>query len=1612
MLVPLAGGAAYLLWQPATGLLIGTAEAQTNAGSRAPLASPAATPVSAPATAATPPVTNGAVAVLMERANFWRNQTQYDQALESLNRALALEPNNADALAMVGQIQADRGNRQAAEAALSRLRRAAPGDPRIDKIDQALKVGPIPQEALTDARRLARDGRLPEAIDRYNRVFRGNPPPDTLAVEYYQTLAGTEGGWEKARDGLANAVRSNPQDLRAQLAYAQILTYRDGARADGISRLSQLARNPSVAEAANQAWRQAVLWLPQDQAAVQPLQDYLSVHANDAEVAARLEAARNPPPDPNDPGAKLRIAAFDDLNHGKLTEAGTQFQSAIEANANDADAIGGLGLVRLRQRRLDEARTLLNRAIALDPANRGRWQPALNGASSAEAGSRPNPATVMMDRGEYAAAEAELRRQVARGSGDVAALNAMLADAQARQNKTAAAEASYRAALARNPRYAPALVGLSGILSQQGRHDEAIALLRQAEAVGGDRRLVGQARALQLREQAQTITDPATQAGLYRAAIAADPTSPWLKLDYARALVKQNNVREARSVMAQVVAGNPSIDALRAGIIFANETSDPDAASALLARVPPSQRTPDMRLATSNAALQREIGQVIDLPRTAARARLLAMAAVPDPDGARGAAIARALSSIGDSGSARRAIIVARDATPNQGNAARIAYAGALLDIGDATGAQVMLSPLRNGAGLTADQKTAFVQLRAGLAIKTSDDLNQAGKQAEAYDKLAPALAADPDNTDMNLALARLYAGAKNPKEALEINEALLRRDPTNAEARRGAVAAALQSGNRRRAEQLVAEGLSIAPDDPKSWMASADVARASGNNARALRDLSRARELRLQQLGYSDNGSDDSTLTRVTLMPGDDPIAVRSRAQVKVAQPGSRQAPSTATYVYPSLDHGDDPASPLAIPPDLSTRALPTPTRNAPAAAPVTAAPLPAPAPLRYTAPAAPAPTPAPASYAAPLPAPSPTPSYDAPRGRVLDTTQADAPLAPPARVAQRPSGAGSEADRLNAGQLGGYQQPSYAAPGYAAPQYPAPAEYAPPQYVQPQYAVPQYAPQPAYATPTYPAYGQPAYAPSTADYLPQYRPAPAPAPYIPPPAATFQPNAAVQPQVPQQLRYQPQIQEYLPQYRPAPAPTAGQAVTDSDAQFLTSTDFNRPQRPSLPRVADSSQPPFGNSAPSNTTGTVRFYDNPFRSTPDAALSVSGQSAAPGTGPDPVTQEIDRNIVQLRDSLAPSLQGGFGIRTRSGDAGLDKLTEVNTPIEATFSAGGTGQLRLSVTPVVLSSGTIGGDDTNLQRFGTLALGLTPPVQGPPYVPAYYTGNRPSTQDAQGVGLDVGYSNRLITADVGTSPVGFKVPNIIGGLEFAPQLNDRVRLRVGVERRSLTDSVLSYAGTTDPRTGTKWGGVVRNQAKIALEFSAGPADFYVNGGGGQVTGKHVTSNTDVTVGAGGSYPVYRQGDDEVRVGVDLLYLSYAKNLRFFTLGQGGYFSPQSYVSALIPVNFRSKIDEDTSYEVGAAVGYQTFSEKTSNYYPDDPSLQAQLNAATNFSGLSKTYPSRSQSGIAGNVHGKFDYRVSTNLHIGGQASYQHSGSFDEAVAGVYAKYLFNGTANR
>ena len=1192
------------------------------------------------------------------------------RAIEAAQRALRLAPNNAQALAVIAQAQASSGQLTAAQQTLAMLEHADPGAPEIGEVQQAIRLGAINPDALANARQLAQQGNAAQAAELYQSLFGGGPPPDSLAVEYYQTLGATPSGYAASVQGLADAARRNPDDLRAQLAYAQALTYRQDTRMQGIDRLQALTAIPAISVQAQNSWRQALGWLPSDQSSVAAIKAYQARFPNDNSAAALLADALNPPHQA--PGSQFAREGYDAFHRGDLTQAQQLFQQALNANPNDAAATAGLGLVMLRQGKSADATRLIDRAIALDPKQAPGLRQALAGAQTS---------------GAFAAAQAASNR------GDLPE-----------------AETLYRRLLAQQPGNDGIKLALAGVLAREGDQQEANALLAQVENGGGQ--ASQQARAQLLAQQAEAMPDTAGKIALYRSAVDAAPTDPWLRLNLARALVANGQPGEAQTVMSAVTdVARPSSAALQAGIIFANETNNSAEAMTLIQQVPRRQRTPEMQAMLDQAAVQSQIAAAVALAPSdpmSARQQLLALATQPDPTGARGLAIARAFIGLSDPADATTAISAAAAVNPTAGAAARLNWAQGLLAAGNTAAAAAMLADV-TPSQLTPDQQQSLNSLRNGIAVRSSDTLNTAGRTADAYDQLAPALARSPDDPALNSALGRLYQTADQPQQALAINQRILAIDPNNADARRGAVAAAIQLGDYSLASRLVTDQMAQNPNDPQNWILAADIAQARGLNADALHDLRQARALREQQLGFA--GGTDAPNGGVML-------AANGNAATALGAVSSN------------------------------------PFRNAP------------------------------------------------------DSSDPGA------------SGTVSSGVLAGSGLVNGSQLAS-AAPLNAAP----------------------------------------------------------------------------------------------------------------------------------------------------------------------AASAN----------DPMIADIDTRITAINTQIAPYVGASTALDFRSGSAGTSQLTNFGVPIEASFSPAGVGRVTMAATPTYLTAGAVGTQIYNAEQFGSALFDQ------------YNGAAAPGNQTASGVGLDLGYKAGWFSGDIGSTPLGFKIANVVGGVEIAPQITNQLILRVTGERRAVTDSLLSYAGTFDPGTGTTWGGVTRTRIHAQLEFNPGQANFYAGGGYDWLQGQNVLDNTELELGAGGSYPIYQTPSDQVRVGLNLVYFDYSKNEDFFTLGYGGYFSPQTYVAALIPVTWQATRGNLT-YTLGASVGVQTYNEDGAPLFPSNPGLQAAADAlaATNTQ-VQSSYASQNSTGIAGSINGRFEYHLTPMLTVGGSGGFQRAGNWNEADMMAFARYTFAGS---
>ncbi|WP_312043953.1 cellulose synthase subunit BcsC-related outer membrane protein [Erwinia sp.] len=435
----------------------------------------------------------------------------------------------------------------------------------------------------------------------------------------------------------------------------------------------------------------------------------------------------------------------------------------------------------------------------------------------------------------------------------------------------------------------------------------------------------------------------------------------------------------------------------------------------------------------------------------------------------------------------------------------------------------------------------------------------------------------------------------------------------------------------------------------------------------------------------------------------------------------------------------------------------------------------------------------------------------------------------------------------------------------------------------------------------------------------------------------------------------------------------------------------------------------------PMAATGGVALADNPFvdrtvRKSPSAYDGVMPWQQAPadaGTTERMSQQaqtlhQIDTMMDGLQERTGTWAQAGVQVRGRDGETGLSKLTEAKAPLTWSSVPYGDTRFNFTLTPVTLNAGSASG--TSLARVGTQALEQGRIAQANKSLPSDVLLNSPGSQAAAGVEVNLGLTNDNFKIDLGSTPLGQDLSTLVGGIQWSPKLSDYLTLILTGERRAVTDSLLSYVGTEDKLSGKKWGAVTKNGGNALLSYDNGDAGFYIGAGGYSYIGENVASNQSLNGTAGAYVRPYHDDNSELKTGVSMSWMDFSKNLSYYSYGQGGYFSPQDFVAVSLPVDW-SKNYDDLKVKVGGSVGYQSYSQDRSAYFPTDPGKQAELQSYYDAGYATEAYyAGGSKNGIGYNLHAGADYKVNKDVTVGGQLGYDTFGNYNESTAQLYFRY--------
>ena len=402
-----------------------------------------------------------------------------------------------------------------------------------------------------------------------------------------------------------------------------------------------------------------------------------------------------------------------------------------------------------------------------------------------------------------------------------------------------------------------------------------------------------------------------------------------------------------------------------------------------------------------------------------------------------------------------------------------------------------------------------------------------------------------------------------------------------------------------------------------------------------------------------------------------------------------------------------------------------------------------------------------------------------------------------------------------------------------------------------------------------------------------------------------------------------------------------------------------------------------------------------PFMAAPMADMGTASygmpQSFGSAAGPvitDPVLQSIDQDMRALTADSGPRADVGTGYRQRSGETGLSALRELTGSAELSTDFAD-GRVSARAEAVVLDSGRP--LDSGLARFGRNG---TAEAQGiVDKLPSLLSNAQ--TQHAAGVALSAKYEGKIVTADIGSTPLGFAKTDIAGGVALTPRFSPNSSGRIWAERRPVTDSVVSYAGTEDPVTGDFWGAVMKSGGGASLSFDKDGTGFYADGSYYDFKGHHVRGNSSIQANVGAYLRAMQTRTSKLTLGINANYQSYANNQNYFTYGHGGYFSPQSFLSVSFPVRYTLQRRE-LEIAVNVAPGYQSYEQDEAPLYPNDPAEQANLDALKALNtDVRSNYDSVSQTGFGISAGGSAYYRLGGRTRIGGEVNINTFGNYNE-----------------
>jgi tetratricopeptide (TPR) repeat protein len=353
----------------------------------------------------------------------------------------------------------------------------------------------------------------------------------------------------------------------------------------------------------------------------------------------------------------------------------------------------------------------------------------------------------------------------------------------------------------------------------------------------------------------------------------------------------------------------------------------------------------------------------------------------------------------------------------------------------------------------------------------------------------------------------------------------------------------------------------------------------------------------------------------------------------------------------------------------------------------------------------------------------------------------------------------------------------------------------------------------------------------------------------------------------------------------------------------------------------------------------------------------------------------------------SPAIGVGIRLRERSGDPGLGRLTETQIPVLHLSAWSGEFEFSVSVDRVSLDAGTPGAD----ALIGSAANLSTDAVR---------SSDGSSNVDG-GLSWLIGVAYQgdwHLAAEIGQTPTnGALGPKTQGAVTIGRKGEDYAWYGT-LAHEPMRESLLSYTGLNDPWSDRAWGRVFRSGLSLDGWYQLNDdwtlaAVLRVH----EYTGTDVANNTGIEAGLSVGRNLRRSEFAYLTLGPAIEYRHFRRNLNHFTIGHGGYYSPERDLGLMLALDFQTREAAPWMVQGSARAGWRSQDQAESPLFPiGPPAGQTDM-----FS-----YEATSESGLAAYLRIQGVARLSARWQVGAGLYGNYNRSYEEYSGLLFLRWFF------